>query len=338
MLLRGLDVELPVLAAPMAGGPGSPELVLAAAHAGSLGFLAGGYKSSDALGAEIATLKASGLPFAVNLFAPNPLPVEGRAFTTYAREIQADAEAHGVELAAQPREDDDEWRAKLELLLADPVPLVSFTFGVPDAHALAALRDAGSLLVQTITSVPEATAASELGFHALVVQAHTAGGHWGTLTPSRPPARLELAELLAQVRSATPLPLIGAGGIGTPADVSAALAAGADAVAVGTSLLLADEAATTPTHRSALAGARETVPTRAFTGRPARGLQNGFIARHEAQAPLGYPAIHYLTSPLRKAAAAAGDPERLHLWAGTGYRQARPEPVAATLDRLAEGL
>ena len=99
--------------------------------------------------------------------------------------------------------------------------------------------------------------------------------------------------------------------------------------------MLADEAGTTATHRAALIAAeRNTVVTRAFSGRPARGLRNQFIADHDASAPLGYPAIHYLTSPMRKAAAAAGDPERLHLWAGTGYRNASTGPAAAILERL----
>ena len=76
--------------------------------------------------------------------------------------------------------------------------------------------------------------------------------------------------------------------------------------------------------------------THAFTGRPARGLRNAFIDRYERVAPYGYPAINNLTSALRRAAAAQGDPERLHLWAGTGYRQATDEPAAVILTRLAE--
>jgi NAD(P)H-dependent flavin oxidoreductase YrpB (nitropropane dioxygenase family) len=141
---------------------------------------------------------------------------------------------------------------------------------------------------------------------------------------------------VAAVRHSTDLPLIAAGGHATTADVAAAMHAGASAVAVGTVLLRSEEAGTTAVHRAALADpARESVRTRAFTGRPARGLRNDFIERYEGQAPLGYPALHYLTSPMRKAAAAVGDPERVHLWAGTGFRQATEEPVASILTRLA---
>jgi NAD(P)H-dependent flavin oxidoreductase YrpB (nitropropane dioxygenase family) len=137
-----------------------------------------------------------------------------------------------------------------------------------------------------------------------------------------------------------PLPVVAAGGVGTAADVAAALGAGAAVVAVGTVLLRASEAGTSATHRAALADPRrtETVVTRAFTGRPARGLRNDFTDRYSAVAPAGYPALHHLTRPIRRAAAASGDPERLHLWAGTGFRHATDEPVATILTRLSAGV
>jgi len=114
-----------------------------------------------------------------------------------------------------------------------------------------------------------------------------------------------------------------------PDKVAQILAAGADAVVVGTLLLRSDEAGTSATHRAALADPRftETTITKAFTGRPARGLRNAFVDAHEATSPFGYPAIHHLTRELRGQAAAAGDPDRVHLWAGTGYRSAEPKPA-----------
>ena len=109
---------------------------------------------------------------------------------------------------------------------------------------------------------------------------------------------------------------------------------------MGTVLLRANESGASATHQAALTdpARTETVLTHAFTGRPARGLRNAFIDAHEAEAPLGYPALHHLTSPLRKAAAAAGKPDYVHLWAGTGYRHATAEPTADILRRLAADL
>jgi NAD(P)H-dependent flavin oxidoreductase YrpB (nitropropane dioxygenase family) len=131
--------------------------------------------------------------------------------------------------------------------------------------------------------------------------------------------------------------VVAGGGVAGPDDVRRILAAGADAVAVGTLLLRTDESGASATHRDALVDPRftETVLTRAFTGRPARGLRNAFVDAHEAQAPYGYPAVHHLTRGIRQAAARAGDPDRLHLWAGTGHRRAATGPASAVLRGLA---
>ncbi|HMH94789.1 MAG TPA: nitronate monooxygenase [Streptosporangiaceae bacterium] len=336
-LVSALGLTRPVLAAPMAGGPSTPALVTAAAAAGGLGFLAAGYKTPQALADEIAAVAGASLPFGVSLFAPNPVPVSGPEFRDYAAAIGPEAARYGLSLAAEPVEDDDHWHDKIDILRASPVPVVGFTFGIPAPDIIAALRSTGTLLVQSVTSAAEAEAAAEAGVDALAVQAAAAGGHSATLTPRLPLADTPLTGLIAAVRQAVPLPVIAAGGIATAADVAAAIRAGADAVAVGTLLLRADEAGTSATHRAALADPARagTVLTRAFSGRPARGLRNEFTDRYSGIAPYGYPALHYLTSPLRKAAAAAGDPERVHLWAGTGYRHATAEPAAAILGRLA---
>ncbi|GLY75934.1 oxidoreductase [Actinoallomurus iriomotensis] len=339
--LSDLGLTSSVLAAPMAGGAGTPALVTAAARAGGLGFLAAGYKTPEALAGQIAAVRAEGVPFGVNVFAPNPVPVDAEAYRRYARAIQAEAEPYGLDLTAgEPVEDDDHWKDKIDLLLADPVPVVSFTFGVPEPAVIAALRAAGSLIAQTVTSAEEARLAEEAGAGLLIVQCSAAGAHSGTLTPERLPPEIPLTELVARVRPVTDVPLVAAGGLATPDDVAGTLRAGAVAAMVGTVLLRTDESGATAAHRAALTDpARDrTVVTRAFTGRPARGLRNRFTDRYSDGAPSGYPAVHHLTSPLRKAAAAANDQEVLHLWAGTGHRHATAEPAAQVLTRLASKL
>jgi nitronate monooxygenase len=339
--LSGLGLATPVLAAPMAGGPSTTALVTAAADAGGMGFVAAGYTTPDALAARISEVRAASVPFGVNVFAPNPQPVDVEAFRRYARAVQEEATRYGLQLTGgDPVEDDDHWRDKIDLLLADPVPVVSFTFGVPDRDVVGALRAAGTLVLQTVTSAEEARIAADAGADMLVVQSTEAGAHSGTLTPERPPPPVPITELLAQVRHAVPLPMIAAGGLATPDAVAGVVRAGAAAAMVGTVLLRTDESGASATHRAALAdpARKRTVITHAFTGRPARGLWNRFIERFEAEAPYGYPALHHLTSPLRKAAAAAGDAELVHLWAGTGHRHAAEGPAAAVLGRLAERL
>jgi nitronate monooxygenase len=335
--LSSLGLGHPVLAAPMAGGPTTPDLVVAAARSGSLGFLAAGYKTPDLLAAQVAEVRKGTGTFGVNLFVPGPLPVERPEYDRYAAALAPEAERLGVRLAAEPAEDDDAWAAKVDLLLADPVPLVSFTFALPGSSVLAAFRRAGTLTVPTVTSAEEARAAAAAGAGLLAVQASAAGGHSATWTPRRLPVPVPLPDLVAAVRAATDLPVVAAGGLSTPAEVAAALGAGAVAVMAGTALLRSDESGASAVHQAALAdpGRGDPVLTRAFSGRPARGLPNRFISDFGPVAPYGYPAIHHLTSPLRKAAAAAGDPELVNLWAGTGYRRAQSGPAAAILRHLA---
>jgi NAD(P)H-dependent flavin oxidoreductase YrpB (nitropropane dioxygenase family) len=337
VLLDRLGAELPVLAAPMAGGPTTTALVLAASAAGSAGFLAGGYKTPDALAAEVAEVRAGTAGYGVNLFAPNPEPVDPAAYAAYRELLLPLAERYAVELPVAPVEDDDRWSDKVDVLVEAAPPVVSFTFGLPDSAGAAALRRAGCLLVQTVTSPDEARLAADAGMDALAVQSADAGGHSGTFTADRPPARQPLPELVRAVRAMTDLPVVAAGAVATGADVRAALDAGARAVAVGTLLLLADEAGTNPAHRAGLTGRDRgaQVTTRAFTGRPAGALRNDFLAAYDDEAPLGYPALHHLTSPIRRAAGAQADPEHVNLWAGAGYRSITVRPAGAILRGLA---
>ena len=180
-----LGSPLPLAAAPMAGGPTTPRLAAAVAEAGACAFLAGGYKTPEALAPEIAQVRPHGAAFGVNLFVPNTSPIDEAEFRRYARELQAEADHYGLDLSRAPLlEDDDRWQHKLDLLLADPVPVVSVTFGLPRPAEVAALRRAGSQVLATVTTVEEARAAADVGADALVVQGSDAGGHSGTHDPS----------------------------------------------------------------------------------------------------------------------------------------------------------
>jgi nitronate monooxygenase len=339
-MLTQFGMSIPLIAAPMSGGPTTPAMVSAATQAGGLGLLAAGYKTVDAIEAEIKSVRSEGIPFGVNVFTPNPLPVDPDSYRAYAAIMQREADQFGLSLPREPIEDTDKFDEKIALLLDDPVPMVSFTFGIPPRSVIAALRQANSVVVQTVTTADEAAQARDAGVDMLAVQAAVAGGHSGTLSPRRPLTPVPLVDLVEQIVATVGLPVLAAGGLATPRAVADVIRAGAAAAVVGTVLLRADESGASATHKAALTdpARTETVLTHAFTGRPARGLRNAFIDAHEAEAPLGYPALHYLTSPLRKAAAAAGKPDYVHLWAGTGYRNATAEPTSDILRRLASDL
>jgi nitronate monooxygenase len=337
-MMAGLPAEIfgsGVIAAPLGGGPSRPALAEAVSRAGGLGFLAAGYKAAEAFARELEALARTGLAFGVNLFVPQQEEFDREAILAYRERLRATAERLGVELPEPRWSDDDGYPAKLALLLESPASVVSFTFALPPAEDVERLRSAGTFTVQTVTSADEARAAEELGVDAVVVQHPGAGGHSGAFLAA-PGFEGTLGELIARVRAAVGLPLIAAGGIGTPEDARTAVDAGASAVQLGTAFLRTPEAGTNPVHRAALADPAfdRTASTRAFSGKTARGLENGFM-REFAHAPSGYPVIHYLTAPLRAAAVAAGDPHGTNLWAGTGWRHAREEPAADVVARFA---
>ncbi|NIH81666.1 nitronate monooxygenase [Amycolatopsis viridis] len=332
------ELRVPVLVAPMAGGPTTPELVAAVADAGGSGFLAAGYLSAQALGDRIAkTRELTGRPFGVNLFVPGRQSEADLA--PYVRRIEEEARHYESE-PGEPRWEDDDYPAKVELVAQQDIPFVSFTFGLPSTADIRRLHDAGSRVIATVTTPEEAVRAAEIGADALCVQGFEAGAHRGLfLDDPGNPAGGEVYGLLALLRlvgSAVDLPLIAAGGIVHGADVAAVLAAGADAAQLGTAFLRADEAGTQPAHRRALAeGGRVTAITRAFSGRPARGLVNRFLTEHSPYAPSAYPEVHHLTKPVRAAAHRAGDPEGVNLWGGQTYSVATAGPAAEIVARLA---
>lgn len=332
--MNGLG-SLPVVAAPLAGGPSTPALVTAAAEAGSFGFLPAGYRTAAQLADDLAAVGTES--FGVNLFVPDHAPFDRDAVLAYRDRIAPELERAGLDVPEPRWSDDDDWAAKVQVLIDHPVPWVSFTFGLPDYAVTHLLRNAGSRLLATVTDVDEAQEAAARGMDGLVVQSAAAGGHRGTFDQHRTPNDVPLLDLVAQVRAATGLPVVAAGGVVEAAQVAALLDAGADAVAVGTALLLADEAGTRPAHRAALADPERfprTTTMRAFTGRVARGLSNRFSTTYDAGAPVGYPTVHHLTSGLRRWAAAHDEPDLLHLWAGTGHRSVRPGPAGDILRSL----
>lgn len=337
------EMQAPVIAAPMAG-VSTPALVAAVDAAGGFGFLAGGYRRPPDLAQDIRrTRSLTDRPFGVNLFVPAPTDPRARgadaveAVARYADRLAPEATRLGVRLPEPDWLDTDHWDAKLTLLAdIDPVAVVSCTFGTPPAAAVNRLHAAGSCVAVTVTTPAEASAAAAAGADVLIVQGFEAGGHRGTHQVSEEPNELDHLALIPLVSDLN-LPIVAAGGITTAGDTGRALAAGACAVQVGTAFLLTDEAGTSAAYRMGLTDpALRSVITRAFSGRPARGLGNRFALAY-ADAPPAFPQVDQLTKPLRAAAAAQGDLGVVSLWAGSGWRAAREEPAAAVVARLAEG-
>lgn len=332
--MRSLDK--PVIVAPMAGGPTTPELAAAGSNAGGLGFLAAGYLTAEVFAERVTAARSLTTgPLGVNLFVVRSSAARSEAIQQYAQALADESEHYGVRLG-EARFDDDAWSAKLDVVLDLKPEVVSFTFGLPEAADCARLSAAGISTVATVTTLAEAEAAVACGVDAVAVQGPAAGGHRGTLNPVALPPTQPLDQLLRATTIALDVPVIAAGGLMTATDVADVLVSGAVAAQLGTAFLLADEAGSSPVHRAALRDPQftETAITRCFSGRYARGLRNRFIDEHDRQAPLGYPEIHYLTSPVRAASVRAGDPHAVNIWAGTGFKKAIAGSVAEIMASL----
>jgi nitronate monooxygenase len=324
----------PVVLAPLAGGPSTPELAAAVSQAGGLGFLASGYLSAAQTADGLDRARAlTDRPLGVNLFVPADGPSDPEAYAAYVRRLRAWADRVGAELGA-PRYGDDAWAEKLDLLERDPVAVVSFTFGCPPPAAIDRLRATGAEAWVTVTSLEEAERASAAGADVLVVQGAEAGGHRASFADRVDLPVDGLLPLLQLVAATLPTPLVASGGIATGRALAAVLCAGAAAAQLGSAFMLCPEAGTSPAHRRLLAAGRPTSLTRAFTGRLARGIRNEFMDEHDEAAPIAYPEVHYVTAPLRRAARARGDAEQINLWAGQAHRLAEARPAAEVVVRL----
>ncbi|MEU3844168.1 nitronate monooxygenase [Streptomyces sp. NPDC028635] len=330
----------PIVQAPMAGGVSVPPLAAAVCEAGGLGFLAAGYKTADGMYQEIKQLRSlTNRPFGVNVFMPQPDGAETGAVEVYAHQLAGEATWYDTELGDPDSGRDDGYDAKLAVLRDDPVPVVSFHFGVPSREVVDSLHRVGTFVWVTATTADEAVAVQRSGADAVIAQGVEAGGHQGTHrdVPENDGSGIGLLALLAQVREAVSIPVVAAGGLMRGSQIAAVLAAGASAAQLGTAFLATEESGAHAVHKDALTNPLfvRTELTRAFSGRPARGLVNRFLREHGPYAPAAYPQIHHLTAPLRKAAAKADDAQGMALWAGQGHRLARTLPAGRLVELLA---
>lgn len=327
-----------VVLAPLAGGPSTPELTVAVAEAGAFAFLAAGYLTPQVLRERMRAVRSrTARPVGVNLFVPGR-PANSEAVATYATALRSEAEDIGTALG-EPLFNDDDWDEKLELLIEEPADVVSFTFGCPSSEVIQRLRDRRSEIWVTVTTPEEAIAAEAAGADVVVAQGAEAGGHRGTWSDEDPAITgYGILSLLQLVRHSCRVPVVAAGGIATGHAISAVLAAGARAAALGTAFMRCPEAGTTQVHRDALTGSAATALTRAFTGRMARGIRNRMLDAYSDIAPSAYPEVHYLTAPLRQAGRENGDAGVVNLWAGQAYQLAQELPAAELVEQLVSRL
>jgi nitronate monooxygenase len=342
VLLKLLGIEHPIIQGPMGGGPSTPELVAAVSNAGGLGSLGAAYQSPEQISETIRRIRAlTSLPFNVNLFV-------GGWSTDQAFDagpmLELLGEAHkklGLPAPVAPTPVPDPFPAQLEAVLDARPPIFSFTFGIPDRDAMSRLKARGIAILGTATTVEEARQLERAGVDAVVAQGSEAGAHRGTFADSFEASMVPTLDLVRATASAVRFPVIATGGIMDGRDIASALKAGASAAQLGTAFLVCPESGASDAYRRAIMAAKEdtTVITRAFSGRPARGLKNAFMASVDGtELNLPYPLQNALTRPMRTAAAQQGVPDYLSLWAGQGVARARAMPAGELFARLVEEL
>jgi nitronate monooxygenase len=339
-LMKKLGLAHPIVQAPMAGGGDTPRLVAAVSEAGALGSIGVAYLTPQQIAESGRAIRAlTSHPFGINLFAPvrstgqvgDPRRAVDRVAPHYAE--------LGLAAPMAPAAPADSFPAQLAAALETGASVFSFTFGMLPADAIEAVKRRGMFLAGTATTVEEAIALEKAGVDAVVAQGSEAGGHRGSFAGDFESSMVGTIALVPQIADAVRIPVIASGGIMDGRGIAAALALGAGAVQMGTAFLTTDEAGVPDCYKQAILAAREhqTRLTRAFSGRPARGIVNRFMedVEREPDAILPFPLQNALTRPLRTAAAKAGRAEFLSLWAGQGLRMARREPAAQLVARLA---
>jgi nitronate monooxygenase len=335
-----LGIRLPIVGAPMGGGPSTPALVAAVSEAGGLGSLAGGYLSPERLRADIDAVRAATpKPFAVNLFVPSraePTGEQIEAALAAVEPFRMELELPARPTATGPWAED--FDAQLQAVVDARVPVVSFTFGLLPATAVAALHDAGSLLVGTATTVEEAIAVEASGADLVCTQGAEAGAHRGTFIGAAEQALIGTLALVPQVCDAVGIPVLAAGGIMDGRGVAAVLSLGAGAAQMGTAFLRTPEAGTSAPHRRALAAASETATAVSsdITGRAARGIENRLMRELRGVAVPPYPVMHTLTADLRRRATERDVPDLMALWCGQGAPMGTELPAGELVRRLAD--
>lgn len=337
-LMERFNLTHPIVQAPMAGGNDTPELVAAVSNAGGIGFLGAAYLTPAQIGEAARAVRArTDRPFGINLFSPLP----AMAATEHRRAITAVAAYYtelGLPSPSVPALPGHSFADQLAAVLDSGAASFSFTFAIPPASDLAAVKRRGLFLMGTATTVEEARLLEKAGVDAVVAQGGEAGGHRGTFAGSFEAGLIGTMALVPQVVDAVAVPVVASGGVMDGRGIAAALALGAQAAQMGTAFLTCTESGLIEAYRQAIlaAQAHETAITRAFSGRPARGIVNRFMTEVEASgAILPFPLQNGLTRPLRTAAAKQGRAEFLSLWAGQGLGLARRQSAAELVARLA---
>lgn len=334
-LTQLLNIAYPIIQAPMAGGASTAALVAAVSNAGGLGSLGAGYMSACEIKHAVNDIRArTDKAFAVNLFIPEASCASEDDMGIACQAINDCIEPvldFSVSAVEPPYAQD--FTEQIEVLLELDAPVFSFSFGLLDTALVKKFKEKNTLLIGTATSLAEAQALQQLGVHAIVAQGCEAGGHRGTFLGCAEDSLLPLTDLIHQLKQVITLPIIASGGIMTGQSIVDNIKAGASAVQLGTAFLVCDESGVSAAYKNKLCdqSSDNTILTRAFSGKLARGINNHFAQcmRNKTDTTLAYPIQNKLTRPMRNHAKKSNNTDYMSLWAGQYTHLARQLTVDA---------
>lgn len=341
-LTRKLKIEYPILQAPMAGGPTTPDLVASVSNAGGLGSLGAGYLSPEQIRKAIKEIKQrTDRPFGVNLFVPEQASTPEDTIAKMNNYLNKYRVGLGITPNIYIPKFAESFEEQVQAVLEENVSVFSFTFGIPSQDIIQSMKQKGIVVAGTATTVDEAIALEAAGVDAVVAQGSEAGGHRGSFLTSTSDALIGTMALVPQIVDHVSIPVIASGGIMDGRGLVASLALGASAVQMGTAFLASIESGAHAVHKQKIISSNEdsTEVTTYYSGKSARGIITDFMKDmrlYEGTIP-AYPTQNALTRDIRQAASKASDPEYMSLWAGQGLRLAKDhaavEIVKQTVDQ-----
>jgi len=191
---------------------------------------------------------------------------------TAVREVQERTDApFGVNFRA----DQPDLRERIDFAVGRGVRVISFA-GAPTKDAISRIHDAGAICIPTVGARRHAEKMLEWGVDAVIAQGGEGGGHTGTV-----PTSLLLPEVVDAVGAS--IPVLGAGGFHDGRGLVAALAYGADGIAMGTRFLLTQESRVPDGIKGRYVDATvfDTVVTTAIDGAPQRVIRTDVVDRIE---------------------------------------------------------
>jgi nitronate monooxygenase len=341
VLTKLLRIEYPIIQAPMAGGITTSKLVAAVSNSGGLGMIGAGYMTPMQIREQIREIKQlTSNPFGINLFVPNEFQVTENEITSAQQKLNQIRK----QLNLQPKESMDipavtdvlnNFTEQIQVVIEEKVPICSFTFGIPSKQVIAELKQSNIILIGTATTVREAVENEKAGIDLVVAQGSEAGGHRGSFINGEQESLIGLMSLIPQIVDSVSIPVIAAGGIMDGRGLQASICLGAKGVQMGTAFLTCVESGAHPVYKETILNTNEndTVLTRSFSGKWARGIKNEFISEMNAYEPSlpEYPIQNTLTQDIRKTSSSQNNPAFMSLWSGQSPRLAKYQTVESLI-------